>query len=478
MRRLLATFLVIAGTVGAACYQDDTLHPAAISPTKVFLTDDPFPFDTVGSVNIYVTTIEATASLDTTSGPLNWVTIAAPNKSFDLLTLQQGSTALLGQATIQAGKYMAIRMTIDVDRSSIKYQDGTSAVVHWTYPGSGLIPLYAMIEQPLAVSATGSEIIIDFDVGRSFEYNLYGGHDFLMLPTLRAVNSAATGTIAGIVTRAQDGGFVPVVNADVIVYTGDPNRTEAAWSVMATGRTGSTGDYHVGFLTAGSYIVRIEQPSLPWLGAFTAPSVQVVAGATDSLSVLLPLAGAGATFINISGPQTVGVGGTVIVHAAVGDSNGFPEPSPQVNWLSRDTAVATVLQDSAFIADSLSNGFVLGRKAGAAWIVAQSGALKDSILIQVVNSAPQVPVASITLVPSIVTLAVGDTSVITAELRDSVGNLLGSRQVSWFFTDSTGVATLYFSSGNAAGVQGQHSGTTHLRAAIESKFKDATITVP
>src|SRR5215471_2100145 len=160
MKRLLATILVLAGTAAVACYKDDTLlRGPAISPTKVFLTDDPFPYDTAQTVNIFVTKIEGSTGRDTT-GTGTWATIASPNKLFDLLTLQQGDTAFVGQSVIDAGKYVSIRMTIDADQSSIKYRDGTNAVVQWAYPGHGLIVLYAVVETPLSVSATGTTIVI------------------------------------------------------------------------------------------------------------------------------------------------------------------------------------------------------------------------------------------------------------------------------------------------------------------------------
>lgn len=475
MKRLLATFLVLAGTAGVACYQDDALHAPAISPTRVFITDAPFPFDTVGSVNLYVTKIEACSCVDSQAG--NWVTLAAPNKSFDLLTLQQGTTAFVGESPIDAGQYNAIRMTINVDQSSIKYKDGTSAVVHWSASNTGDIVLNTLIEKPLAVSATGSEIVIDFDVGSSFVYNLTGGNDFLLLPHLRAVTSAGTGTIAGIVTQAQGGGFVPVENADVTVYGGDPNRSSSTWYVVATGHTSQSGDYHVGFLMAGTYIVSIEAPGSPWLAAVTTPAANVVAGATDSVSVVLPPAAVG-TYLNITGPLTVGVGGTIVLHAAVGDSNGHPEASPQVSWLSRDTTIAVVLQDSAFIADSLANAFVLGRGLGTAWVVASSGTLRDSVQVQVISTPPSNSVATVTLTPPSMTLAKGDSNFFTATLKDSAGNTLTTPQISWYLTDSTGTAVILWSSGTKAWVAGIRSGTTHIRAASESKFKDAAITVP
>jgi hypothetical protein len=479
MKRLLAASLVLAGCIGVACYQDDTLHPPAIAPTKVLITDDPFPFDAIASVNIYVSRIEASTGLDTTSVAGTWVTIATPDKVFDLLTLQQGTTAFVGQGTIDAGKYAAIRMTIDVDKSSIKYEGGANAVVHWPYPGQGEIVLYALVEKPLAVSATGAEIVIDFDVGRSFLYNLTGNNDFVMLPILRAVNSAATGTIGGVVTAPDiEGNPTTVRNANVTVYGGDPARPSATWYVLATGRSDSLGRYTVAFVPAGTWIVRIEQPDFPGLDPVTTPNVVVAAGGTTPLSVFLPRAGAGGSFINIAGPDTVAYGGTIVLVAAVGDSIGIPEQSPQVTWLSRDTSISLVLQDSGFSADSLSRATILGRGIGRAWIVATSGVLQDSVSIQVVNVAPSNPVASVTLVPASQTVAVNDSGTFTAELRDSVGNLLTNRQVSWFLTDSTGTVDLVWASGTFALVYGRRHGTTHLRAASESKFKDATITVP
>jgi hypothetical protein len=478
MKHLLAASLALLGSVAAACYQDDTLHPAAISPTRVLITDDPFPFDTVGSVNLYVSRIEASPSLDTSTG-VNWVTIAEPNKLFDLLTLQQGATAFLGEGTIDAGKYAAIRMTIDVDRSSIKYKSGADAVVHWPYPGHGQILLYALVEKPVAVSAAGAVIVLIVDVGRSFLYNLTDNQDFVMNPVLRAVSSAATGTIAGQVTGPDfEGNHTPIQNANVMVFGGDPSRAESTWYVAATGRTGAQGDYTIAFLSAGSWIVRVEQPDLPGLDPVLTGNVVVTAGTTTPLSVFLPRAGAGGSFLRIAGPDAVGVGGTIGLAAAVGDSVGIPVSNPVVTWSSRDTTIALVLQDSASAGDSLAFVQVLGRAPGKAWIVATSGALRDSVPIAVVQVAPVNPVASVTLTPSSLTIALGDSAPITAELRDSAGNVLTSRQISWFLTDSSGVAGILWASGATAWIRANTHGTTHLRAASESKFKDATITVP
>ena len=465
MKRLLIAAAAALGAIGVACYQDDILDSLQIAPTRVLLTDAPFPFDSVSSVNIYVTRIEASAQFDTI-GAASWVEIAAPHRTFDLLTLQQGTTAFVGQGTINAGQYAAIRMTIDVDKSSIKYLDGSDAVVHW--PGQGEITLYALVEEPLAVSPTGTEIVIDFDVGRSFLYRLFGNRDFVFQTWLRAVNVAATGAIEGNVTRGDGAVPQPVQNANVTVYDG------ASFSpyVVATGRTDAEGHYKIAFLRAGSYFVTFEEPDIPALTPIMVPIVTVTAGAVTPLSAVLQLAGAGGEFLRVSGPSSVGVGGTIVLRAAVGDS-GAPLPSPTISWFSRDTSIAMLL-DSSY-GDTLQ--FVLGRQEGSVWIVAQSGALSDSAWIQVLAQSSGNPVASVTVTPPSLTLVVGDSTFLHAELRDSAGNVLINRPISWFPADSSGVVDLLVTVGPTAVLKARLSGSTIIRAVSEGKTGSAIVTV-
>jgi len=479
MRRLLIATSITLGIL-VSCYQDDALHPVAIAPTKVFLTDAPFPYDSVSSVSIYVTRIEAspvdTAQADRLAGRMTWVEVAAPKKRFNLLTLQQGATELLGEAPLDAGQYTDIRMTIDVDSSSIKYLDGSDAVVQWPSPGQGEILVYAGVAERLPVTATGAEIVIDFDVGRSFLYNLFGVREFRAQPLLRAVNSAATGAIAGTV-RAPDieGNPVPVENANVTVYGSDPNQLASQWYVVATGRTDAQGYYKIGFLQAGAYIVSVEQPDLPSFAAATTPNVQVTVGRETAHSVTLELAGSGGAFLNVTGPAAVGVGGTIVLRAAVGDSAGHPVANPVISWRSRDSLTAMLL-DSSY-ADTLQ--FVLGLRQGATWIVATSPTflVADSIFIQVDSESTSNPVASVTVTPPTLSLTVGDSTFLQAVLRDSSGNVLTERQIAWFQTDSSGVVDLLVNVGPTAVLKARRSGSTSIRAESEGKAGSATVTV-
>ncbi|MBI2795831.1 MAG: DUF4382 domain-containing protein [Gemmatimonadetes bacterium] len=61
--------------------------------------------------------------------------MASPERVFDLLQFQRGSTALLGDVDLAARQYRAIRMTIDPSKSSVVLHDASSANVHWPYAG-------------------------------------------------------------------------------------------------------------------------------------------------------------------------------------------------------------------------------------------------------------------------------------------------------------------------------------------------------
>src|SRR5206468_9914090 len=122
--------------------------------------------------------------------------VCSSDLTFDLLQLQQGTTAILGEGQIPAGEYHAVRMTIDTSLSSIRSPAGQIPVNWNNYSGSNEMPLYASVDYPVNVSSEGAEIVIDFDLGRSFRWAYYGAGEFTLFPWLRALSSAATGTIA------------------------------------------------------------------------------------------------------------------------------------------------------------------------------------------------------------------------------------------------------------------------------------------
>lgn len=469
-KRLLIAVAAIALITGGACYQDET---AGLDRTRglarVFLTDAPFPYDSVANVNVHVVSVAASTDPDT-SGGAEWETIAEPNRLFDLLALQQGTTALLGEGELTGALYRAIRVVIDADASFVRWNNGSDAAVTWPWPGNGHVTMYALVSEPLfnIADASGVEIVIDWDVGRSFLYDLYGTEEFTVMPWLRAVHAAYTGTITGTVTSAYTGSVAPVRNANVTVYNGDPGQPENTWWIAATGRTGADGKYTIAFVGDATYIVKIEQPQNPSLDPVVTPNVVVSIGETTTVSVSLPEAGAGGSpYLNLSGPSTVGVGGSITLRAAVGDENGEPVANPPVVWTSSDTAVAKVFG----VSDTAG---VYGRQAGFATITAASGGLSDALTIQVVGQ-PQ-PVATVTVIPAGDTLAVSDSTGFRAELRDAGGNVVTNRPVSWFSSDSA-VLRIDAAFGEHVIVRALRAGNALLRASSEGKVGQANVKV-
>src|SRR5436190_18802593 len=99
MSRLSLALLAVA-TITAACYQDDArIAPNSAGPSaKVLLTDDPFPFDSVQSVQVDIVSIALSTHPDTgtSADSMQWGTVAAPHRQGDPLTPEPGLPAQLG----------------------------------------------------------------------------------------------------------------------------------------------------------------------------------------------------------------------------------------------------------------------------------------------------------------------------------------------------------------------------------------------
>ncbi len=381
MSRLSLALLAVA-TITAACYQDDARisgnSPAA--KAKVLLTDDPFPFDSVQSVQVYIVSIALSTHPDTgtSADSMQWVTVAAPHRQVDLLTLQQGLTDSLGVGTVRADQYKAVLVTINVDSSAgIRFKNGSAAVVRWN--GSGQESYGSFVEAPINVPDTGAVIVIDFDVGRSFAYNQLGDGAFDFFASIRAVNRGATGNISGTVTHDTSAGPVgPVANATVSAWGGGPSN----WYILSTGKTDAAGHYRLAYLLPGTYIVGVEPPSGSNFSSALDSNVAVNRGAETTHNVTLS-AFRGDVFI--LGASSMLANHTNRLEATVVNAQHQQDTLASVVWQNLDTAVLGLVTyvDTARVARVTSKAVGTGR------IVASSGSLADTLVIHVVpDSTP------------------------------------------------------------------------------------------
>ena len=188
MRFSVAAAAAAASLVlGTACSSDST--PAGLSGNGngtviTRLTDAPFSSDSVKSVDIFVLRVDARGTdtdsantdkaLTSDSASANgWTTLATPNASFDLLSLQNGITATLGQATIPAGTYNGLRLIIDPSKSSVTLKNGmkltSTSSPSVTFPSAARSGIKVNLSSPVTVTDGGTtSLLIDFDVNGSF----------------------------------------------------------------------------------------------------------------------------------------------------------------------------------------------------------------------------------------------------------------------------------------------------------------------
>jgi uncharacterized protein YjdB len=152
------------------------------------------------------------------------------------------------------------------------------------------------------------------------------------------------------------------------------------------------------------------------------------------------------------------VGGTVALTATPADATGNVLKERAVNWTSDNASVATVN----------TAGLVTAVAPGSATITATSEGMSGNSAITVTSVA----VASLSVSPASATINSGATRQLTATPKDSNGNTLSGRVVTWS-SDNTAAATV-----NSSGlVRGVAAGTANITASCEGQTGSSAITV-
>jgi uncharacterized protein YjdB len=154
----------------------------------------------------------------------------------------------------------------------------------------------------------------------------------------------------------------------------------------------------------------------------------------------------------------INVSGTVHLQAEPLDASGNVLDGRTVTWSSSNEAVATVD----------NTGVVTGVSAGAATITATSEGKSGTAGIGVGAAVA----ASITVAPTSVTMSTGQTSQLTATVKDASGNVISGAPVAWT-VDHSNIA-LVSSTGLVAG---QAAGSATVTATSGSVHVDVPITV-
>lgn len=281
-RRLFAAAMTAAALT--ACSESD-----GTGKLTVQMTDAPFPFAEVASVNVFVVRVDAKSAAATdaeataATNASGWTTIATPNRSINLLALQGGVTTNLGTTTLSSGTYRGFRLVIDPAQSNIVLKNGTSPSID--FPSAAQSGIKINLDQAIEVTADSSVMILDFDIGRSFvmKGNSISQNGLAFKPVIRAVASELTGAVAGTVRADTPTGATMADVSIEILKAGTLITSTDTANVVATTKTAANGTFSVRFLMPGTYVVRATPATTTtYLPALLTGGVVITSGATVS----------------------------------------------------------------------------------------------------------------------------------------------------------------------------------------------------
>lgn len=265
MSKTLRLFAVIAlGTLGVAACSDSSGTGSGLLTVR--LTDAPFPFSSVASVDVWVVRVDARTANPTDlevsdeSNQQGWTTVASPDASVNLLALRNGTTTNLGATTLATGTYNGFRLIIDPSRSSITLKDGTQPAIQ--FPSAGHSGIKINLDKPIELTKDGSVMTLDFDIGRSFVMRgNSAASGFNFKPVIRAVAQDITGIVTGSVrATSATGAAVPGATVEVLTAGSLLNDADPTHVVRSTS-TDANGDFRIAFLLPGTYVLRATPPA-------------------------------------------------------------------------------------------------------------------------------------------------------------------------------------------------------------------------
>ncbi len=185
--------LILAAFVILGC--DKSTGPGNQGTIRMYMTDAPTSFE---AVVIVVQSVEVhKAGYDDASG---WVTVDSRTRSFDLLKLRNGASAVLGEAKLDAGHYTQIRLLL----GDGNYVTISGVNAQLTVPSSMQTGIKLNHQFEIKADAV-YELTLDFDAAKSI--NVSGTGSFSLSPVIRIQANETSGTISGtvlpIVARAK-----------------------------------------------------------------------------------------------------------------------------------------------------------------------------------------------------------------------------------------------------------------------------------
>lgn len=231
---LAATILVVAFAAGCG---ESSSSPTTTGTVRLSLTDAPADYD---SVILFIREVAVHRAGPDNSG---WSSFVPESTSYDLLRLQNGVFAELGELPVPTGHYTQVRLILDP--GSYVVENGVRREI--IIP-SGLQTGLKLVGEWDVTEGDVVDLGIDFDASRSFHET--GSGKLMLKPTVRVVVlSAPPPTVTGI-----SGTISPADPASVVYAIAGADTITSAIS-------DGTGSFVLAMLAAGSYTVAIDAPA-------------------------------------------------------------------------------------------------------------------------------------------------------------------------------------------------------------------------
>ena len=252
IRKFLLLALASCCAVAVSGCSDE--GPSSQGTVAIHLADAPYPFDMITSADLAIDAVEVHVK----GAGFHTLAVAESSSVLNLLTLQNGVTALLVEAEVPTGELDQIRLI--VREAGVTLDDGRTFDLDVPSGTSSGLKLFVdpAIE---VVGGITTDLLLDVDVSSSFRpvpasaRRAADVDHFQFHPVLRVANLSTTGSLSGLVssdagTAGDPGDDVPLEGATVSVW-------QAGAQVAATG-TDATGGWMLGGLAPGGYAVRAE----------------------------------------------------------------------------------------------------------------------------------------------------------------------------------------------------------------------------
>ena len=210
MKNLFLGLTVIFILLFYGCSKDNPVSPFGSGEMKIYMVDSPANFD---AVLINVTEVDAHSVTSDSNG--GWFVLNSTPHVYDLLSLRNGMSAVLGDTMLPAEQYSQIRLILG---------SGSSVVINGisynlTVPSGFQTGVKLNADFDIQANATYA-LTLDFNAAKSI---IQAGGKYILQPVIRCTATETSGTISGTVLPVTANAIVwTVSNSDTVTAYVDP----------------------------------------------------------------------------------------------------------------------------------------------------------------------------------------------------------------------------------------------------------------